>query len=87
MKGAKRRIDVRLRFHAELARWVEDQQRGYSKLKRKGDAVESTIKVRSIESMKKSLLPFGDKIEVLEPEELREGIFANAGKLEKMYRR
>lgn len=78
MKGAEASIKVRLRFYPPVAHWVEERAPEKSLRRRKDGSVVSTIKVRSVEGMKRALLGFGDKVEVIEPAELREGLLENA---------
>lgn len=78
-------VKVRLRFLPPVARWAEERTGGKG-LKRLPDgSVVTTTKVRSIEGMKSTLLTFGDRVEVLEPDELQEGLLKNARALAKVY--
>lgn len=78
-------VNVRLRFLPPVARWAEERSGGKGLKRLKDGSVITTTWVRSIEGMKSTLLTFGDRVEVLEPEELREGLLENARALAKMY--
>lgn|GEM_PF-3577298 len=85
LEGAEAPIKVRLRFRPPAARWVEERSSRENIRHHKDGSVVSTIHVRSVEGLKKTLLQFGDAVEVLEPEELREGLLENARRLLEVY--
>lgn len=78
-------IEVRLKFRPPVARWAEERSGGKGLKRLKDGSVITTTKVRSIEGMKTTLLTFGDRVEVLEPDDLRTGLLKNARALAKMY--
>ncbi len=85
LEGAETPIKVRLKFLPPLSRWVEERSDPSCIRHQKDGSVVSTIHVRSVEGMKKTLLQFGDKVRVLEPKELREGLAEKARAMLKMY--
>jgi predicted DNA-binding transcriptional regulator YafY len=85
LEGAEAPIKVRLRFRPPAARWVEERSSRENIRHFKDGSVVSTIHVRSVEGLKKTLLQFGDAVEVLEPKELRKGLLENARRLLEVY--
>lgn len=64
-------IEVRLRFAPSLAAWAREQPI-FSSLQEDGEGLECTLRTDRLSWLGRELLRYGTRVEVLEPEELKE---------------
>lgn len=85
---ADQTIRVRVRFAADVARYVQEKRwHASQKLTPQPDrSVIAEFELRATEELKAWVLSFGPKAEVLEPESLRQEIAQEVAQLHEMYR-
>ncbi len=81
-------IPVRLRFCAERARWIrlQDWHEKQRLVPLPDGRLELFLLVADLREIRLKVLQFGADVEVLEPEELRESICEEIGKMGRLYR-
>lgn len=79
--------EVKLRFSGKAAKVIESGPHHPSEIitKEKDSALLYSVKVKGIEEISRWILGFGEMVEVLEPEELRENIRETILKMQRLY--
>jgi len=79
--------EVKLRFFGKAAKVIESGPHHPSEIvtKDKDSSLLYTVKVKGTEEISRWILGFGELVEVLEPQELRENIKGTVSKMQKLY--